>query len=270
MLLITLAGCSSSGSDDPTNVGTDNANPIVSGKGMPFLYQTGYHLVSSVTTNFYDGESSFVEMISFTTDTELNTIRDDPEVNIFPDFTYDEQGKVTAFGDYLIEFDSGAEVVSYNSDGTISGYSDKSTNTAYQQFTYNNGQYESHRRGAIVDGADVIYHRTVYNTSSDGTLINARFIDLKTGEQSDLGYDYTVNQNGLVDSIQYVNFSELNLIYSIAFTYDEFNNIVKLESFGESGNLVQMKEFEYVKSSEPVPNIVGFMMITEAAFRIHL
>lgn len=122
-------------------------------------------------------------------------------------------------------------MVSYNSDGTIAAYTNNNqTDSSYQQFSYSNGQYELHVRGAVKNGENIVYDTIVYNIAADGTPISARFVERYTGEQSDLGCDYTVNQRGLVDSM----------------------------------------DFTYVKSPEPVPNMIGFMMITKGGFRIHL
>lgn len=144
---------------------------------------------------------------------------------------YNDKGRVTTFGFNIFDFNDAADMVSYNSDGTIAAYTNNNqTDSSYQQFSYSNGQYELHVRGAVKNGENIVYDTIVYNIAADGTPISARFVERYTGEQSDLGCDYTVNQRGLVDSM----------------------------------------DFTYVKSPEPVPNMIGFMMITKGGFRIHL
>ncbi len=238
---------------------TGTEGTAVLGEGMPFLYQTGYTL-RSYRSYPPGGEGTTVR---FTTDTASNTIEDDDDSERFPEFRYDAAGRVTSFGFNMLRFNDIGNVVSYNPDNTIAEYAAGN----YNAFEYNNSTYASRTFGSIADGARAPINTIVYNYSPDGMLTNSRYLDTDTGEQTNRGYDYTVNQNGLVDSVQLVNLATSFRVFRITFAYDDNNNITRSETFSEGGELIFTWDFTFEPSSEPTPNIVGFMMIAEAGFR---
>lgn len=244
---------------EETNDSSDTVSTTVLGEGMPFLYQTGYTLLS-YRSYPPGGEGTTVQ---FTTDTESNTIKDDDDTERFPEFRYDTAGRVTSFGFNMLRFNDIGNVVTYYPDNTIAEYAAGN----YNAFTYDNGTYASSTFGSAANGGREPINTIAYNYSPDGALTSSRFLDTDTGEQTNRGYDYTVNQNGLVDSVQLVNLNTSFRVFRITFTYDDNNNITRSETFSESGELIFTWDFMYKPSGEPTPNIVGFMMIAEAGFR---
>jgi hypothetical protein len=250
-------------SDTDNNGGTNESSDPVStpvvGEGMPFLYQTGYTLLSY--RSYAPGREG--TMVQFTTDTESNTIQDDDDDEKFPELRYDEAGRVTSFGFNILRFNDAGSIVTYNSDNTIAEYAARN----YNAYSYDNGVYASATFGSALDGGREPINTIVYNYAPDGTLTTSRFLDSDTGEQTNRGYDYTVNEKGLVDSLQLVNLNTLFRVFRITFAYDDNNNITRSQTFSESGDLIFTWDFQYEPSSEPTPNIVGFLMISESGFR---
>lgn len=112
----------------------------------------------------------------------------------------------------------------------------------------------------------------VYNYRGDGTLLGSRQLTSETRELSDLGYDFTVDANGLVRSAQKVLVGAFDKQFTPAylyftFDYDENKNLVKVENYSNEGELIKTVDFTYLPNTEPTPNIAGFMLITEKHFK---
>jgi len=228
------------------------------------MYQTGYTL----TSYRLETASGLGVTVRTTVDTENNTIVDNDSARIFPQVQYDDQGRVITFGSNIVTSDNIGRTVTYNDDGTISGmYRGQQGSSEYTKLTYANGNFASATVGDDSGIEEIIYNKLEYNLSADGTLLNSRYVDIETGQQTDRGFDYTVNQRGLVDSVTLVNVDpSFRQEFRMVYIYDGNSNITRYEAYDESGELIRWTDFTYEPSAEPMPNVTGLMVITLPGF----